>query len=62
MLLSSYFDVETITQYNHLSPSDAYLYLRGLEKLGLIRLDKNNQVHVRVSRPIRWHFILQVAY
>ena len=54
MLLASHFDVETITQHNHLSPSDAYLYLRELEKLKLILLDKNNQVHLRVSRPIRW--------
>ncbi|MGY8871679.1 MAG: helix-turn-helix domain-containing protein [Pseudomonadales bacterium] len=54
MLLVSQFDVETIAQKNQLSSSDAYLYLRELEKLELIRLGKNDQVHLRVSRPIKW--------
>ena len=54
MLLVSQFDVETITEQNQLSKADAYLYLRKLEKLELIRLGRQDQVHLRVTRPIRW--------
>ena len=54
MLLVSQFDTETIAQKNQLSATDAYLYLRELEKLEVIRLGKNDQIHLRVSRPIKW--------
>jgi predicted transcriptional regulator len=54
MLLVSQFDVETIVEQNNLSKIDAYQYLRKLERLELVRLGKDDQVHLRVARPICW--------
>ncbi len=54
MLLVSGFDTQAIAHYNKLKGSDAYLYLRELEKLGLIRLGANDVVHFLIKRPIRW--------
>ncbi|OMH39684.1 helix-turn-helix transcriptional regulator [Motiliproteus sp. MSK22-1] len=54
MLLVSQFDVAAIAYQNQLDKTDVYLYLRELEKLELVRLGKNDQVHFLVSRPIRW--------
>lgn len=54
MLLISHFSVAEIIQHNQLDDSDAYRYLRQLEKLSLIRLGPENQVHFLIARPIRW--------
>ncbi|MCW8127128.1 helix-turn-helix domain-containing protein [Microbulbifer halophilus] len=54
MLLVSEINLEAIARQNQLSRSDLYLYLRELEKLGLIRLGRNDSIHFAVKRPIRW--------
>ena len=54
MLLVSEFDIDFILEKNHLSKQDGYLYLRELEKLGLIRLRQDDSYYFLVNRPIRW--------
>jgi DNA-binding Xre family transcriptional regulator len=54
MLLVSDFDLNTIAQQNNLQQSDIYLYLREVEKLGLIRLGQGELFHFEVSKPIKW--------
>jgi len=54
MLLISEISPEVIAQQSQLTSSDVYLYLRELEKLGLVRLGKQDSVHILVKRPIRW--------
>ncbi|WP_250655557.1 helix-turn-helix domain-containing protein [Alkalimarinus coralli] len=54
ILLISEISPEMIAQQSQLTRSDVYLYLRELEKLGLVRLGKQDSVHILVKRPIRW--------
>lgn len=54
ILLISHFDVEEIARQNQLDELDTYQYLRALENLNLIRIGKENRVHLLVPRPIRW--------
>ena len=54
ILLLSGFDARAIGQYNRLSPADVYLYMRELEKLGLVRIGANDSVHLLLSMPVRW--------
>ncbi|MCG8611547.1 MAG: helix-turn-helix transcriptional regulator [Pseudomonadales bacterium] len=54
VLLVSDIDQTTIAEQNNLDATDVYLYLRELEKLGLIRLDPKDIVHFLVDRPIKW--------
>jgi len=54
MLLMTQFSPDEIAYYNQLDASDSYRYLRELEKLELIRLGRNDQVHFLISRPLRW--------
>ena len=54
MLLISQFDTREIAYYNQLKEADVYLYLRELEKLELVRLGKNNSVHLLVAKPVKW--------
>ncbi len=54
MLLISHFEVEQIAQFNQLSDTDVYRYLRELEKLELLKLSANNQMTLLVERPVRW--------
>jgi transcriptional regulator with XRE-family HTH domain len=54
MLLVSEFDLESIIEHNKLSKHDAYLYLRELEKLELIRLRQDDSYYFLVNRPILW--------
>ena len=54
ILLISHFDPEEIARQNRLDDLDSYQYLRALEALELIRIGKDNRVHLLVQRPIRW--------
>lgn len=54
MLLMTRFTPQEIAYHNQLDATDGYRYLRELEKLELIRLGRNDQVHFLVSRPLRW--------
>jgi transcriptional regulator with XRE-family HTH domain len=54
MLLVSEFDVASIIEHNQLTTQDAYLYLRELEKLELIRLRQDDSYYFLVDRPILW--------
>lgn len=54
VLLLSGFSSHDIAHANQLSQADIYRYMRELEKLQLLRLGKNNSVHLTVQVPIRW--------
>ena len=54
ILLLSQFTPDKIAALNGLSRVDLYRYLRELEKLGLIRIGKEQQVHLCVAKPLRW--------
>ncbi|WP_315981800.1 helix-turn-helix transcriptional regulator [Aliamphritea spongicola] len=54
VLLFSGFDARAIGHYNRLPPADVYLYMRALEKLGLVRIGANDSVHLLLNMPVRW--------
>lgn len=54
MLLLNDFSVSAICQEQSLSRSDAYLLLRELEKIGLIKMGQGTDFSWQIKRPVKW--------